>query len=142
MITGNRITSVEAKRDLDDMITNMRFNINFDDVKTEGDNVDVAYTFTAVYEGGNSGSPKTVGQLKITGSIAARESKQTISEVTKLWKDKKTLPIQFAEDVINLLNFECGSRGTLVAYSIGFVAPLPISRAKLQEQAVKGSGAA
>lgn len=133
MITGNRISRVEASRDMDDMITNMRFNINFDDVKVNGESVDVDYTFTATYEGGSQSSPKTVGQLKIAGTIMSKETKKMIDEVTKMWKDKKTLPIQFAEDVINLLNFECGSRGTLVAYSIGFVAPLPLSRAKLQE---------
>ncbi len=139
MITGNRITRVEASRDVDDMITNMRFNINFDDVKTTGENVDVDYTFTAIYEGGSQDKPKTVGQLKIAGTIMSKESKKMIDDVVKMWKDKKTLPIPFAEDVINLLNFECGSRGTLVAYSIGFVAPLPLSRAKLQEGS--GSGA-
>ncbi|MEM0147284.1 MAG: hypothetical protein QXF85_02410, partial [Candidatus Micrarchaeaceae archaeon] len=55
-------------------------------------------------------------------------------EISKTWLDKKTLPIDFAEDLINLLNFECGSRGTLLAWSIGLIAPLPLSRAKLQEQ--------
>ena len=63
-----------------------------------------------------------------------KENKKDADEIVSMWKEKKTLPINFAEDVINMLNFECGSRGTLVAYSMGFVAPLPLSRARLQEK--------
>ena len=133
MITGLEIENVEAKRSEKDMITNMKFNINFDDVKSEGDNINIAFTFTAVYEGGDAGKPKQVGDLKISGTVTSKENKKDSEEIISTWKGKKTLPIRFAEDMINLLNFECGARGTLVAYSIGFVAPLPLTRAKLQE---------
>lgn len=132
MITGIDITKIEANRDEKDMISNMKFNINFEDVKIEKDNVNVKFTFTAVYEGGVDNS-KQVGKLTISGNIASKESKKDVEDIEGVWKSKKTLPVKFAEDIINMLNFECGARGTLVAYSIGFVAPLPITRAKLQE---------
>lgn len=132
MITGIDISKVEAVRDDKEMISNMKFNINFDDVKIEKDNIDVKFTFTAIYEGGANNS-KTVGKLTMTGNIMSKENKKDTDEISDTWKSKKTLPVKFAEDVINMLNFECGSRGTLVAYSIGFVPPLPITRAKLQE---------
>lgn len=133
MITGNRITSVSASRPEDEAITNMKFNINFDDVKADAENVSVTYTFMAVYEAGEK-TPKQVGDLKIVGNISAKETKAFADEIVSTWKSKKTLPVSFAEDLINLLNFECGSRGTLIAWSIGLVAPLPLSRAKLQKQ--------
>ena len=133
MITGNRISSVSASRPTEEAITNMRFNINFDDVKVTGENVEVMYTFQAMYESGEK-NDKKAGDLKIVGSVMAKESKAIIDEINSSWKEKKTLPIEFAEDLINLLNFECGSRGTLLAWSIGLVAPLPLSRAKLQKQ--------
>ena len=141
MITGLEISKVEASRDAKEAITNMKFNINFDDVKVENETVNVAFTFTAVYEKCEPSSEETVGDLKIIGTIISKEGKKETEEISSTWKSKKTLPIRFAEDVINLLNFECGARGTLVAYSIGFAAPLPLSRAKLQETNV-GSGAA
>ncbi len=137
MITGIRIDKVEASRESEDMISNMKFNINFDDVIVTGDNVEVKYTFLTSYEGTNSS--KQVGQLKISGAISSKEPKEALDEIQSTWKSKKTLPLDFAENVINILNFECGSRGTLVAYSIGFVAPLPLSRAKLSDTS---SGAA
>jgi len=131
MITGNRISRVEASRPVDEAIVNMKFNINFDNVKVTGDNVEVAYTFTTVYEGDKA--DKSIGELKIIGNIFAKEEKAAIEQINDSWKSKKTLPVRFAEDIINILNFECASRGTLLAWSIGMIAPLPITRAKLQE---------
>ena len=132
MITGIEVSKVEAKRETSDAISNMKFNINFDDVSVKQESVNVGFTFVASYEGSTSKSSK-VGELTISGKILAKETKKDAEEIDTTWKNKKTLPIKFAEDVINLVNFECGSRGTLVAYSMGFAAPLPISRAKLQE---------
>jgi hypothetical protein len=132
MITGIGINDVEAHRPVSDPITNMKFNINFDNVKVTGDNVEVTYTFSTAYEGGEKGN-KSVGNLVIKGSVFAKEDKEMVQQINNTWKDKKTLPIRFAEDVINILNFECASRGTLLAWSIGMIAPLPLTRAKLEE---------
>lgn len=131
MITGIRISKVEANRPADEAIVNMKFNINFDNVTVKGDSVEVAYTFTTVYEGEKAS--KSVGELKIIGNVFAKEEKAVIEQINESWKNKKTLPVKFAEDIINILNFECASRGTLLAWSIGMIAPLPITRAKLQE---------
>jgi hypothetical protein len=135
MITGIRISKVEASRPADEAIVNMKFNINFDNVKVTGDSVEVAYTFTTVYEGEKAA--KSVGELKIIGNVFAKEEKAAIDQINEAWKSKKTLPVKFAEDIINILNFECASRGTLLAWSIGMIAPLPITRAKLQESESK-----
>ncbi|MEM0201210.1 MAG: hypothetical protein QXD23_02290 [Candidatus Micrarchaeaceae archaeon] len=133
MITGIEVSKVEAKRENLEAISNMKFNINFDDVNIKQDSIHVGFTFVAVYEGGSSNKASKVGELTISGKVIAKESKKDSDEIENTWKTKKTLPLKFAEDVINLVNFECGSRGTLVAYSMGFAAPIPISRAKLQE---------
>ena len=76
---------------------------------------------------------KEVGKLTITGKVSSKEEKAVADDVQKTWTSKKTLPLKFAEDVLNIITFECGSRGTLIAYSMGFIAPLPMSRTKLQE---------
>ena len=133
MITGIEISKVEAQRDLNEAVSNMRFNINFEEVKVSQENVRIGFTFSTLYDGGNTSKATKVGELKITGEVIAKEGKKEAEEIESVWKSKKTLPIKIAEDVINLLNFECGARGTLVAYSIGFAAPIPISRAKLTE---------
>ena len=134
MITNIRINKVEAERASDDFVGNMKFNINFDDVKANGDNVDVHFTFLTQYEGGNSSTAKEVGNLKIVGVISSKEEKKEIEEIKSAWDKNKTLPTGFAENVINVLNFECGAKGTLLAYAMAFPAPLPLSRAKLQDK--------
>ncbi len=133
MITGIEISKVEARRELNEAISNMKFNINFEDVKVTPDSVRISFTFSTVYDGGTASKVTKVGEITISGSVIAKETKKEAEEIESTWKEKKTLPIGIAEDVINLLNFECGARGTLLAYSIGFAAPLPISRAKLTE---------
>lgn len=132
MITGIGISDVEAHRPVSDPITNMKFNINFENVKVTSDNIEVVYVFTTSYEGSEKGA-KNVGDLKIKGSVFAKEDKEMAQQISETWSKKKTLPVKFAEDVINILNFECASRGTLLAWSIGMIAPLPLTRAKLEE---------
>ncbi len=139
MITGIEISKVEAQRDLNEAVSNMRFNINFEEVKVNQENVRIGFTFSTLYDGGNASKATKVGELKITGEVIAKEGKKEAEEIESVWKSKKTLPLKIAEDVINILNFECGARGTLLAYSIGFAAPIPISRAKLTENETASS---
>lgn len=140
MITSVDVSKIEASRDNKEIISNMKFNIHFDSVKVEKEHVNVAFTFIASYEGEQGhGTPKEVGKLTIVGNVMSKEVQKDADEIQKTWTSKQTLPLKFAEDVINILNFECGARGTLIAYSIGFVAPLPISRAKLQDNQTQSS---
>ena len=135
MITNIDVSKIEANRGSRDLISNMKFNVAFDDVKVEKDLVNVGFTFSAFYEGEQSakGAAKEIGKLVISGKVTSKEEKALVDEVQKTWETKKTLPLKFAEDVLNIITFECGARGTLIAYSMGFIAPLPMSRTKLQE---------
>jgi hypothetical protein len=135
MITNVDVSKIEAHRGSRDQISNMKFNVAFDDVKVDKENVHVGFTFSAFYEGeaGAKGDAKEVGKLVISGKVTSKEEKAIADEVQKTWEAKKTLPLKFAEDVLNIITFECGARGTLIAYSMGFIAPLPMSRTKLQE---------
>lgn len=135
MINGIKISEVRAQRKVDDAITNMRFNINFDSVKVSGSDVQIDFTFSTSYEGGEKA--KEVGDLKIVGTVFANEDKKSSAEIDDSWKNKKTLPTKFAEDVINVVNFECASRGTLAAWAASMVAPIPLSRTRIQEQPPK-----
>ncbi len=131
MITNIDVSKIEATRGSKELISNMKFNVAFDGVTVEKDNVHVDFTFSAFYEGETAS--KEVGKLTITGKVSSKEEKAVADDVQKTWTSKKTLPLKFAEDVLNIITFECGSRGTLIAYSMGFIAPLPMSRTKLQE---------
>lgn len=141
MITGIDISKVEASRDTKESIVNLKPGINFNEVKVEKDEIAVGFTFTVSYE--NASSPaKNVGSLVITGRVLAKEAKKDMEDISNTWKTKNTLPTKFAEDVINLLTWECGARGTLIAYSLGLIPPLPMTRAKLSEMPTGSESAA
>ena len=115
MITGGKIFSVEAKRNNEDPIVGLSINIAIDDVANEGNDLEIKYTYTADYA-------KNVGTLKITGSINASE--EHAREIMLSWKKDKKLPEDFAEVVLNTINFTCGTNGTLVVRPINLSPPM------------------
>lgn len=117
MIAGGKLISVEAKREKDDPISGLSINIGLDDVKTKGQDVEIKYTYTVNYAEG-------VGFLKIIGEIYAREETKLCAEIDKTWKANRRLPNEFAEVVLNAINFTCGSNGTLVVRPINLSPPM------------------
>ncbi len=115
MITGGKIFSVEAKRNSEDPIIGLSINIGIDDVVNEGNDLEIKYTYTADYA-------KNVGMLKIIGSITASE--EHAREIMLSWKKDKKLPEDFAEVVLNTINFTCGTNGTLVVRPINLSPPM------------------
>ena len=68
MITGIDVTKIEANRASKELISNMKFNINFDNVKVEKEDVNVTFTFTAVYDGPQGSGD--VGKRTIVVNVA------------------------------------------------------------------------
>jgi hypothetical protein len=122
MITGGKIFSVEAKRNSDDAITGLSINIGIDDVVSEGNDLEIKYTYTAEYA-------KNVGILKITGMISSTE--EHAREIMLSWKKDKKLPEDFAELILNTINFTCGTNGTLVVRPINLSPPMVPPRIEL-----------
>jgi hypothetical protein len=115
MITGGKIFSVEAKRNNEEPIVGLSINIGIDDVSSEGNDLEIKYTYTAEYA-------KDVGVLKITGIITATE--EHAREIVLSWKKDKRLPEDFAEVILNTINFTCGTNGTLVVRPINLSPPM------------------
>ncbi|MFH1447475.1 MAG: hypothetical protein ABIG39_01310 [Candidatus Micrarchaeota archaeon] len=122
MITGGKIFSVEAKRKNDEPITGLSINIGIDDVTSEGNDLQVKYTYTAEYA-------KDVGTLTISGAIMAQE--EHAREVVVSWKKDKKLPEDFAELILNTINFTCGTNGTLVVRPLNLSPPMVPPRIEL-----------
>ncbi len=132
MITGGKIVSVEAKRDKDDPISGLSINIGLDDLKVKGEDVEITYTYTVSYAEG-------VGTLKISGVLYAKEATKKAAEISKSWKDARRLPNDFAEVVLNTINFTCGTNGTLVVRPINLSPPM--IPPKIEIAKTGGSGA-
>ncbi|MCL5430616.1 MAG: hypothetical protein M1504_04055 [Candidatus Marsarchaeota archaeon] len=136
MITGFTISSVEGKITSTESLAKQRFpklNISLDTVNVDGTKVKIGYTFLADYHEGDAKDAKNVGTLKLGGTVELTDSKDKVSAIMKSWNDKKTLPVDVAEEIINGLNFRCSATGTLVAYALGLIPPLVISTTKIQE---------
>jgi hypothetical protein len=135
-ITGFTISSVEGKIVSGEALQKQRFpklNINLDSVTSDGGKVKVNYTFVADYFDAEGKEAKSVGQLKLGGVVELTETKDASAVIIKRWGEKKTLPTDVAEEIINGLNFRCSATGTLVAYALGLIPPLVISTTRIEE---------
>ncbi|MCD6226950.1 hypothetical protein J7J90_00450 [Candidatus Micrarchaeota archaeon] len=116
MITGGKIVSVEAKRFSPETTKGLKINISIDDVKTEGNNLTLSYTYTVTYE-------EAVGELVVKGELYAVED--NAAEIEKEWKgNKKTLPEAFANVVLNTINYTASVNGTFVVRPVNLPSPM------------------
>ncbi len=138
MITGLKIASVEAKRESESEVKGLDINISIDGVRLEGQKVEVDFTYTATYRDG-------VGYLKMTGNVATQESSKMLGDIDRMWvreseKDKKKLPNEYAELILNAVNFACGTNGVLVVRPVNLAPPIMPSPIQIQGDGAAGSG--
>jgi len=117
MITGERIIEVSAKKEKQENISGLSINITLDNVSVKGEEVELAYEYTANYD-------DKVGILKIKGIITSKEEKKLAKEIDERWKKEKKLPDRYAEMLLGAINYSGSANGTLVARVIGLTAPL------------------
>jgi hypothetical protein len=138
MITGGKIVYVEAKRDREGAVEGLSLNIGIDDVAVKGDAVTIQYTFQAIYG-------DKIGHLKINGMLYASEDKSKAKEIEDTWKKSKKLPDDFAEMVLNTINYTCSVNGTFVVQPVRLSPPMQLPLVKVgspEEKKKKEKGAA
>lgn len=129
MITGGRIDEVEGKKiGESNTITNLNIDIALNEVKINGINLEVSYTYTALY-----GKDKNSTHLTIKGAIFAEEDKKLVKEIEDEWKKAKKLPEAYAEVVINAINYTGIANGTLLARLLNVAPPLIPPRIQLKQ---------
>jgi len=117
MITNMKLNAVEAKRLKEGEIRGLVINIALDEVKVEGGEVAIKFTYTADYQEG-------VGTLIMKGELEAKEESKLAKEIEEKWKKEKKLPDGFAELVLNNVNYACGANGTLVVRAVNLSPPM------------------
>ena len=123
MIVGGKVEDITGKRAKDETVKGLSISIEVDNVKFKGEDVEIKYTYKAKYGGGS--------EIKIKGMIMAKEDKKTAENMKKEWEKKKKLPNDYAENLINVINFAGSSNGTLLARVLNIPAPLTPSRIRL-----------
>ncbi len=127
MITGIKISKVEAHRDKDDEVAGLNINISVDSVSAKGGDLTIGFSYSATYAEG-------VGELKVGGAITAKEDAKLTREITEKWEKEKKLPDAFAEVVLNAINYACGTNGTLVVRAVNLSPPIVPPRIQLGPQ--------
>jgi hypothetical protein len=127
-VTGGRIVSVEAKRDKTEAPTDIKPNIAIKDVSVNKDEIVVQYTFAALYADG-------VGHIKVTGLLMLKEDQKAAKEIGKMMKEDKKLPDEFAEILINQINYA----GMFAGANVATIVDLPAPFAKALPQLKIGS---
>ena len=126
MITGGRIDGIEGKREGNEEMKGLSININIDNIKAEGEDLEITYTYQANYN-------DNLGYIKLKGVLIAKEDKKMIKDIKESWEKSKQLPESYAETVINVVNYSGSANGTLVARVLNFSAPLVPPRIQIQK---------
>lgn len=126
MIVGERILEVSGNRTPKASIKGLSINISLEDVKSQEDNVEITYVYTANYQ-------QDAGQLKIKGVLLAKEEAKLAKEIVDAWKKNKKIPENYASVVLSAVNYSGSANGTLVARVLGLTAPLIPPRIQLSK---------
>ena len=116
MILGVKNTDVEAHRYKDDAIKGMSMNIDLREVTVNKKDIEVKFSYTIIYD-------KEVGMMRVDGVIYAQEDLKKAKEISDAWKQQK-LPPEFAEAIINTINYSSGTEGTFIARPLNLAPPL------------------
>ena len=108
MITGGKIDYVEGKKNREDEFKGLNLNISVEDVKVNGEEVHVSYTYEANYA-------DDIGAIKIKGIIISKEDKKAAKEIDDEWKKSKKMPPAFAEEILSAVNYTGSVNGIFVA---------------------------
>ena len=127
MITGIKLSRVEAHRDKDDEITGLSINISVDSVSVKSGEVAIGFSYSATYAEG-------VGELKVGGTVTSKEDPKFSREISDKWEKDKKLPDAFAEMALNAINYACGTNGVFVARPVNLSPPIVPPKIQLGPQ--------
>ncbi len=127
MIVGERILDVSGKKIAKASIKGLNINISLEDVQLQDGQVEITYVYTANYE-------ENVGQIKIKGTLLAKEEEKMANDIVESWKKSKKIPDNYAEVVLSAVNYSGSANGTLLARVLGLTAPLIPPRIQLSKK--------
>jgi hypothetical protein len=116
MITGMKITEVEAKKGTDGPVPNFDALFDFEDVKVNKDEVTLRFVYTAKYS--DSG-----GYIRVKGILTSKEDKETAKKVEEESKNKR-VPTEYIQSVVNTINYFGATNATVIASVMNMVPPI------------------
>jgi hypothetical protein len=91
--------------------------------------ISVGFSFTSTYA-------PNVGEIRITGDVTVTGPEENIAEALRQWEasGRKDLPVGIAEDIHNLILFNCVTEATLMAKEIQLPPPMPMPRVSISDK--------
>ncbi|MDO8339514.1 MAG: hypothetical protein Q7T16_02550 [Candidatus Burarchaeum sp.] len=116
-IRNTVLTYAEARRTAKGAISGINVNISLDDVLVRGQEIEINFKYTVEYA-------EKVGTLTMYGLMTASGSLEECQALSRQWSATRKLPKEFAEDVLNTINYACGTNGTLVVRAVNLSPPM------------------
>jgi len=131
-IKRTTVSYVEARRITHGAIGGININIQLEDVLVRGQEIEITFKYTVDYS-------EKVGSLIMRGKLLAGGALEECQGVSREWTNKHKLPHDFAEDVLNTINYVCGTNGTLAVRAVNLSPPLVPPRITVTDEGGKTS---
>jgi len=131
-VQNTDITYVEGRRTSDEPIRGLGVNITLEDVVGRGEQLEIAFTYTATYA-------ENVGSLLMRGKLIAKGELAECQEISRKWRETKRLPRELGEDVLNTINYLCGTNGAFVSRAVNLSPPMLPPKIELSEDGSEGT---
>ncbi len=127
MILGDRVNKVEVEAKDRTKYEGLKINIKIEDVKETKDGK-LEFYYTTAYDYG------PMGYMKISGTILAEEEKKERKRLLDSWKKNKSLPKDYLEKLLNVINFVDSAHGTIIARVVNIRPPIRAMRLTIKEK--------
>ncbi len=127
MILGDRVDKIKAEVKDRSKYKGITIHMKVDDViDKDGDLLEIKYTTTFDYT-------QDSALMEISGTIVAKEDSKEKKRLLKEWKNKKQLPLDYLEKLLNVINFVDSAHGTIVARILNIRPPIKAMKLTLKK---------
>lgn len=116
-IRRRKIDYIHAERKKVGPMEGLRVSIQFEGMKVSKNEMEIKFVYRAFYD-------KDMAVIMIKGTVWGEEDEKFAKLVAAKWKESKFLPVDFARELINGVNFVCGSEAILIALPLGLKPPM------------------
>jgi len=131
-VSSTDITYVEGRRTSDEPVSGLGVNITLEDVVGRGQELEISFVYTVTYS-------ENVGSLLMRGKLLAKGELAECQEASRKWRESKRLPREFGEEVLNTINYLCGTNGTFVSRAVNLSPPMLPPKIELTDEGAEGA---
>ncbi len=117
IIVRGRITKIDAEKIKDAPIAGIELGVEFDSVSANGDNLEVRFTYRAVYK-------EQVGHISMSGFMLFEMDEQTAKKFAEQYEKERNFEPAFMESIINNINYKCSTEAIFTSKIIELTAPI------------------